>query len=106
MNKDDKIICKEYKGEKMQNLQNTFDDFNLHARIIPALITTLPIYIYLLLKNLMTDNFIQSFLPNSVTYILLVALFYRIVRNLGKQYENKMYKELGAKPRRSFNLLF
>lgn len=82
----------------MQNLKNTFDDFNLHARIIPALITILPIYIYLLLKNLITDSFIQSFLPSSVTYILLVALFYRIVRNFGKRYEDRMYKELGAKP--------
>lgn len=82
----------------MQNLKNTFDDFNLHARIIPALITIVPIYIYLLLKNLITNNFIQSFLPSSVTYILLVALYYRIVRNFGKKYEDRMYKELGAKP--------
>lgn len=82
----------------MQNLKNIFDDFDLHARVIPALITMLPIYIYLLLKNFVTDSFMQNFLPNSVTYMLLVALFYRIVRNFGKQYEDRMYKKLGAKP--------
>lgn len=82
----------------MSILKNLFDDFNLHARIIPALITILPIYIYLLLRNLVTNSFIQSFLPNSVIYFLLVSWFYRIVRNFGKKYEEKMYKKLGAKP--------
>lgn len=82
----------------MQNLKNVFDDFNIHARIIPALITVLPIYIYLLVKNLVNDNFIQSLASNSIVYILLVAVFYRVVRNLGKKYEKKMFKELGAKP--------
>lgn len=82
----------------MQNFKNIFDDFNIQARIIPALITVLPIYIYLLLKNLVINNFIESILMNSIVSVLLIALFYRIVRNFGKKYEKKMYKKLGAKP--------
>lgn len=82
----------------MKEIKSIFDDFNLHARIIPSLITVLPIYIYLILKNLINNSFIKYFWPSSIAYVLLVAIFYRVVRNLGKKYEEKMYKELGAKP--------
>ena len=82
----------------MQNFKNIFDDFNVHARIIPALITVLPVYIYLLLKNSVNNTFLQSLIPSSIVYILIVALYYRVIRNLGKKYEEKMYKELGGKP--------
>lgn len=82
----------------MKEIKNLFDDFNIHARIIPALITVLPIYIYMLLKQLINYNFMESFFTNSLIYILLVALFYKVIRNFGKEHENKMYKDLGAKP--------
>lgn len=82
----------------MKETKSIFDDFNLHARIIPALITVLPIYVYLILKNLINNSFIKWFLPSSIAYVLLVALFYRVVRNLGKNHEEEMYEKLGAKP--------
>ena len=82
----------------MKEIKDLFDDFNLHARIIPALITTIPIYIYLLLKNIINVNFLEKIFINSAIGILLIAIFYRVVRNLGKKYEEKMYKKLRGKP--------
>lgn len=82
----------------MKELKNMFDDFNIHARIIPACISIMPIYIYLLLKNIIDLNFIENFIIKSFIGVLLIALFYRVVRNLGKIYEDRMYKKLGAKP--------
>ncbi len=82
----------------MKEHNNLFDDFNLHARIIPALIVTVPIYVYLVAKNIISISFIEDVIINSCIGLLLVSVFYRVVRNLGKKYEEKMYEELGGKP--------
>lgn len=79
-------------------LKETFDDFNLHARVIPALIIALPVYIYLILKHIIALNFVNTILINSGIFVLLIIIFYKVIRNLGKKHEEKMYKELGAKP--------
>lgn len=82
----------------MKELINIFDDFNIQARIIPALLVFLPIYIYLLLNNIIDTYSLEEFFKNSVIYILIVAMLYRVIRNMGKKVENRMYKKLGAKP--------
>lgn len=79
-------------------LKEIFDDFNLQARVVPALVTALPVYIYLILKHIIALNFIDTILPNSGIILLLIIVFYKIIRNLGKKHEEKMYKKLGAKP--------
>ncbi|MBP3596218.1 MAG: hypothetical protein J6J60_02300 [Clostridia bacterium] len=77
--------------------KNLFDDFTIHARIMPALITALPTYIYLMIVGIIEFGFIDI-ICNSWIFILLVAIYYRFIRNLGKKYEEKMYKVLGGKP--------
>ena len=79
-------------------LKETIDDFNLHARVVPALIIALPVYIYLMLKHIIALNFVDTILTNSGIFLLLIIVFYKVIRNLGKKYEEKMYKELMAKP--------
>ena len=81
----------------MKDLKEFFDDFNIHARITPALISVLPVYLYLIIIGLNEFRIIEV-IKNSFIAILLIALYYRIVRNLGKNFERKMYKELGGKP--------
>ena len=81
----------------MEDIKKNFNDFNVHARIIPALLIALPIYIYLVINNLIEFEFYKLF-NNSFIFIIIIALYYKFIRNLGKKYENKMYKELGEKP--------
>lgn len=93
------IKYKSYKEENMYKfLKETIDDFNLHARVVPALIIALPVYIYLMLKHIIALNFVDTILTNSGIFLLLIIVFYKVIRNLGKKYEKKMYKELMAKP--------
>lgn len=79
-------------------LKETFDDFNLHTRVVPTLIIALPVYIYLILKNIIEVNFIDTIFVNSGFFLLLIIVFYKLTRNLGKKYEEQMYKKLKAKP--------
>lgn len=74
-----------------------FDEFNTQARIIPALIVALPIYLYLIMYNIININFIEI-MGDSFLFIILISVFYRYIRNLGKEYEKKMYKKLGGMP--------
>ena len=81
----------------MEIFKNNFDDFNVHARIIPALIIAFPIYTYLLIIGIINFN-IMEFAKDSVISILAISIYYRIIRNLGKKYEKKMYEKIWGKP--------
>lgn len=81
----------------MKILKENFDDFNIHARIMPALIIAMPVYIYLNINKILELNFI-NILGNSMVFIILITFYYRIIRNLGKRIEEKMYFDLGNKP--------
>lgn len=81
----------------MSELKKFYDDFNMQARIIPALIVAVPIFIYLIINNIINIDYVKI-LNNSMIFIIIIALYYRVIRNLGKKYEDKMYKELGGKP--------
>lgn len=81
----------------MEFLKKNFDDFNIHARIIPALIIGLPIYVYIVITGIISFNVIEA-IRNSIISILLISIYYRVIRNLGKRCEKKMYEKLGGKP--------
>lgn len=81
----------------MDFLKKNFDDFNIESRIIPALIIGLPIYVYVLITGIINFSIIDL-IKNSIVSILIISIYYRIIRNLGKRYEKKMYKKLGSKP--------
>ena len=81
----------------MEFLKKNFDDFNVHARIMPALIIGLPIYVYIVITGIISFDIIEL-IRNSIISILLISIYYRVIRNLGKKYEKKMYEKLGCKP--------
>lgn len=81
----------------MKNLNNYFDEFNIQARIMPALIVALPIYAYFIIKGILDVNFIET-IKNSFISVLCISIYYRIIRNLGKKQEERIFNELGAKP--------
>ena len=43
----------------MDFLKKNFDDFNIQARIIPALIIALPLYVYVLMTGIINFSFIE-----------------------------------------------
>lgn len=81
----------------MEFLKKNFDDFNIHARIIPALIIGLPTYLYIIITGIIDLN-IMELVINSIISVLLISIYYRVIRNLGKRCEKIMYKKLGSKP--------
>lgn len=81
----------------MEFLKKNFDDFNIHARIIPALIIGLPLYVYIVITGMLNLSFLDL-INNSIISIMLISIYYRVIRNLGKRCEKKMYKRLGSKP--------
>ena len=81
----------------MDFLKKNFDDFNIQARIIPALIIALPLYVYVLITGIINFNFIEL-MKKSIFSVLIISIYYKVIRNLGKRYEKKLYAKLGAKP--------
>lgn len=81
----------------MEFLKKNFDDFNIYARIIPALIIGLPTYAYIVITGIIDFNIIEL-VRNSMISVLLISIYYRVIRNLGKRCEKKMYEKLGGKP--------
>lgn len=84
--------------EKWLNiLKNYVDDFVLFGRIMPILTMIFPIVIYGIFKGFIKENVFDT-----VFYFGLVLVFLifasKIVRERGKEFEKKMYKQLGAKP--------
>lgn len=81
----------------MKKLRNLFDDYIIAARVMPAVTVVLPLLIILLYKGILkggwTENSIEVIL--AMVFILFLA---NIARELGKTYERKMFKKLGALP--------
>lgn len=79
------------------NLKNYFDDFTFNARVKPALTIVFPILLVCILKSVFKFEILETGVLLGVIVVAVTFGAY-IIRELGKNYEEKMYKELGAKP--------
>lgn len=81
----------------MKDIKKYFDDFSFAARVMPAVTAGLPLIIFGLYSGVITFNWSTASL-NFVLAIIFIAFAAYIARELGKNYEEKMYKELGGMP--------
>lgn len=74
-----------------------FDNFTFHARVMPVIVLLLPLIALGILKKVIHTEWTESTILISFSLVFL-TITSKIARNLGKQFENQMYKQLGAKP--------
>ena len=81
----------------MDRIKSFFDDFTFHARVMPIIVLLTPIIIIGIFKGIVQDSWFENSILVFVSLAFLVITS-KIARNLGKEYEKKMYKKLGGMP--------
>lgn len=81
----------------MDKIKNYFDDFILHARVMPVVVLLIPIMAIGIFKGIIQDNWLES------SYLLAISIAFltvtsKVARNLGKACENEIYKQLRGMP--------
>ena len=79
------------------NIKKHFDDFTLNARVKPVLTIVLPFIVMAIYKGIVDFEIKETGILLLVAVIVLTFGAY-VIRELGKAYEERMYKELGAMP--------
>lgn len=81
----------------MNKIKNYFDDFTFHARVMPVLVTIIPILVIGVYNGVVFSNWAEN---ATLFFIVIVFLTFtsKIARNEGKKHEQRMYKQLGAMP--------
>lgn len=81
----------------MEKIKSFFDDFTFHARVMPIIVLLIPIIIIGLINGIRLDRWIEN---TAIIFISLVFLTItsKVARNLGKDFEKKMYAKLGGMP--------
>lgn len=81
----------------MKDIKKYFDDFTFYARVMPAITAGLPLIIWGLYNGIIKSNWWMAG-GNFIISIIFIYFAAYIARELGKSYEEKMYKELGGMP--------
>lgn len=81
----------------MNKLKKFFDDFVFHARVMPVLTAMFPVILGGIFKGYIYKSFFEVSLYVFITLIFLTFAS-KVAREFGKEYERKMYKELGGMP--------
>lgn len=81
----------------MEKFKDFFDDFTFHARVMPIIVLLMPIIIIGIHSGIVQDSWLEGVVLSSISLVFL-TITSKIARNLGKEYEKKMYKHLGGMP--------
>lgn len=81
----------------MEKFKDFFDDFTFHARVMPIIVLLMPIIIIGIHSGIVQDSWLEGVALSSISLVFL-TITSKIARNLGKEYEKKMYKQLGGMP--------
>ena len=81
----------------MEKIKGFFDDFTFHARVMPIIVLLMPIIVLGITKGIVQDSWLDGAILSAVSFAFL-SITSKIARNLGKDYEKKMYKQLGGIP--------
>jgi len=76
-------------------IKKNFDDFEFHARVTPMLVVLLPIFFIWILNGIISNDLLD-YAVYIVFIIIFLTLTSKIVREMGKKYERKMYQKLGG----------
>lgn len=81
----------------MDNIKKMFDDFTFHARVMPVFIILIPVLSLGVVKGILEKDFWTNTWTTLVIVVFL-SLASRVAREIGKNYEKKMFEKLGGKP--------
>ena len=81
----------------MNKLKDFFDDFTFYGRVMPIIVLLMPIIVLGIIKGIVQDCWLDSAILSTISLAFL-SLTSKIARNLGKEYEKKMFKQLGGIP--------
>lgn len=81
----------------IDSLKKHFDDFVFEARIKPALVASFPIFMIAVSNGLLNREYSEAGLAGFFA-IILIGFMAHSIREFGKKYEEKLFKELGGKP--------
>lgn len=81
----------------MKNIKEFFDDFTFHARVMPILVLMVPLLIMGLIEGIVQNNWFENTVLSFICIVVL-SITSKTARNLGKEYEKKMYTQLGGMP--------
>lgn len=84
-------------GKLIKIIREIFDDFVIAARIKPAITLGLPMLLMTLYNGIANSKWVEAEIGLALTVVIMSFAAY-IIRELGKTYEEKMYKELKGKP--------
>lgn len=79
----------------MDKIKGFFDDFTFHARVMPIIVLLMPVIIIGIHSGIVQDSWLEGVVLSSISLVFL-TITSKIARNLGKEYERKMYKQLGC----------
>lgn len=74
----------------MEILTDYFDDFNLHARVMPVIVASIPLWAFALYKGI-TMKSLESTLLYSIFIISAIYIISKLGRQAGKHLEQKMF---------------
>ena len=81
----------------MESVKKYFDDFVFAARVMPAATAGLPLLIIAVYNGVVANSWSETSTSFTLA-IILIAFSAYIAREWGKNYEGKMFEELGGMP--------
>lgn len=81
----------------MDNFKKMFDDFTFQARVMPVIVVFIPVLALGVVKGILEKD-LWSNMWTTLVFFALLSLLSRVAREIGKRYEQKMFKKLGGKP--------
>lgn len=81
----------------MESVKKFFDDFVFEARVMPAVTAGLPMLVIAVYNGIVANSWSEASISFALA-IIFIAFFAYIAREWGKNYEEKMFEELGGMP--------
>lgn len=81
----------------MDKIKSFFDDFIFYARVMPVIVLLIPIIVIGIFEGIVHDSWLEESVK-AVVSLAFLTITSKVARNLGKEYEKNMYKQLGGMP--------
>ena len=81
----------------MELLEKYLDDFEIHGRLLPAVVAMCPLIVYCFVKGILYEG-IQNKICYTVLLLVFAYLACKFIRSCGKKIERSFYEKLGGKP--------
>ena len=78
-------------------MKKIFDDFTLSAEVLPSIVVVMPIVVIGIYRGILSGEWKEASIELIIA-VTLLSFLAKVVKERGKNYQEKMYKELGGMP--------